>query len=162
AAAQIVGVDAAPAEGLAAGALEAAEVDAARRQERHVLLGEIIADDADEVHLIGQVRGGDADVRRGAAEELGAAAARPIDVIEGDRADDEQAMHGSYASFPISYPMMSSRRRRASASMCAGSVMTAERAAVGHGQVRGGRTTSTARRTMSRAVATLRPTTAST
>src|SRR5262249_50397511 len=137
--------------------LEAGEIDAAAAEELDVLAREVVADDADEADVPRQERRGDRDVARRAAEDVGPAAERPVEVVERHRADDEKPLFGHRY-----FPMMPARRWRASGVTWAGSVMSAPRAALGQRPSRGGRTRSAARRTMSRAVSTLRRRTAST
>src|SRR5581483_3855732 len=71
-------------------ALHIGDVGAAGGQHRELLIAEIGTDPAHHVDLI-EERGGQREVRRGAAEHALALAERRLDRVEGDRADDRDA-----------------------------------------------------------------------
>ena len=83
-------VTADPVKGLAGRALQPGDVHAQLGQLVDVALREVIADHADHRDVPGEVRRGPADERRRAAEQIFAEAERAVNVVERDRADDEQ------------------------------------------------------------------------
>ena len=83
---EVVIVAALPAEGGAAGALQAAEVDVPACQQLQVLLGEIIADDAHQPHPVEEA-GRIGKINRRAAERLLGRAEGSLDGIERDGTD---------------------------------------------------------------------------
>ena len=102
---QVVLVVAAPEEGLAPGdPLDVGDVDPARAQELDVLVGEVVADRADDVH-VGEHARREREVNRGAAEHAVALPERGPHGVESDGADDGQR-HGaaSYAAMTIPEP----------------------------------------------------------
>jgi hypothetical protein len=91
----------APAEGLAAGDLQAAGVDPAAGQEVEVLLLEVAADDPDQVERPERARGG-REVGRRAAEDVGAAVGCGLDRVVGQGSDDEERHGGDLEFYCIS------------------------------------------------------------
>jgi hypothetical protein len=92
-----------PVERLALAALDPRDVDAERDLLVEVLLGKVIADDRDDGHVLREVRGRARDERRRPAEQILVEAERAVDVVERDRADDEEGavgaalVHGSWS-----------------------------------------------------------------
>ena len=88
----VLAVPAGPAEGLALGDLEAAEVDAALGEEDAVLTREVRTHDAHELDRR-EVAGGQGEEGGRAAEGVMAGAREGLDGVERDGADDEDGVH---------------------------------------------------------------------
>lgn len=84
-------VFAGPGEGFAFGALNAGEVHAVVFQHLQVLLGEIMADDADEIDGAAEEGGGECGVGGGSAEEILGLCFGSFDMVDGDGAADDDA-----------------------------------------------------------------------
>lgn len=95
-----------PGEGVAFGAFEAVGGDAFGCEEVEVFLGEVLADDADEMDGGGEIGGGESGEGCGAAEEVFAFGSRGFDVVDGDGAADEDGSlcvgHGGGSKLQIS------------------------------------------------------------
>jgi len=88
-------VRAGPREGIAFRALEAGGGDVPGGEEIQVLLGEILADDADQMDGRGEIGGGETGEGSGAAEEVFPFRGRGLDVVDGDGAADEDGGVGN-------------------------------------------------------------------
>jgi hypothetical protein len=77
-------------ERLALAALDARDIHAEGREVIDVTLWEVVPDDGDHVNLLGEVGRDPRDERRRATEQVLVETERAVDVIERDRANDEE------------------------------------------------------------------------
>lgn len=86
----VVEIFARPGEALAAAALEAVELDAARRQHVEMRLGKIMADDAAEMHRFAKHARSQRGIRNRAAEQALLLVLRGDDVVDANGAGDDE------------------------------------------------------------------------
>ena len=92
--------------------LDAGEGDAVVFEHVEVLLGEIMADDADEIDGAAEEGGGEGGVGGGTTEEVLGFCGGGFDVVDGDGAADDDAWSGGHEWEWIVIRMRSLPRRR--------------------------------------------------